>query len=57
MRTPHIGGQDVHQCDGIDRAELGLRPVRVENWAGLLFVNLTGDAPSLANWLKPLTDP
>ena len=56
MRTPHIGGQDIHQCEGIDRAELGLRPVRLENWAGLLFVNLTGDAPSLANWLKPLTD-
>jgi choline monooxygenase len=56
MRTPHIGGQDVHQCDGIDRAELGLRPVRVETWAGLLFVNLTGDAPDLSSWLKPLTD-
>jgi len=56
IRTPHIGGQDVHQCDGIDRAELGLRPVRIESWAGLLFVNLTGDAPALASWLKPLTD-
>jgi len=56
MRTPHIGGQDVHQCEGIERSELGLRSVRLESWAGLLFVNLTGDAPPLASWLKPLTD-
>jgi choline monooxygenase len=33
-----------------------LRPVRIESWAGLLFVNLAGDAPSLASWLKPLTE-
>jgi choline monooxygenase len=56
IRTPHIGGQDVHKCVGIEPQELGLRPVRVESWAGLLFVNLTGDAPPLASWLKPLTD-
>jgi choline monooxygenase len=30
--------------------------VRIESWAGLLFVNLTGDAPPLAEWLKPLTE-
>jgi choline monooxygenase len=56
IRTPHIGGQDVHQCAGIEPQDLGLRPVRIESWAGLLFVNLTGDAPPLAIWLKPLTD-
>jgi choline monooxygenase len=56
IRTPHIGGQGVHRCEGIENGELGLRPVRVENWAGLLFVNLTADAPSLAAWLKPITE-
>jgi choline monooxygenase len=56
IRTPHIGGQDVHSCAGIVPGELGLRPVRIEDWAGLLFVNLTGDAAPLATWLKPLTD-
>src|SRR6266404_2849170 len=56
IRTPHIGGQDVHKCAGIEPSELGLRPVRIESWAGLLFVNLTGDAPSLVSWMKPLTE-
>jgi len=56
IATPHIGGQGVHHAEGIEPAELGLRPVRFESWAGLLFVNLTGDAPPLADWLRPLTD-
>jgi choline monooxygenase len=56
IRTPHIGGQDVHKCAGIEMGELGLKPVRIENWAGLLFVNLTGDAAPLASWLKPVAD-
>ena len=56
IRTPHIGGQDVHECPGIVKEALGLRPARLESWAGLLFVNLSGDAPPLAEWLRPLTD-
>ena len=56
LRTPHIGGQDIDECPGIDRAALGLRPVRLDCWAGLLFVNLSGDAPTLAEWLRPLTE-
>ena len=56
IRTPHIGGQGIHKCAGIEPQDLGLRPVRIESWAGLMFVNLTGDAPALAAWLKPLTD-
>jgi choline monooxygenase len=56
IRTPHIGGQDLHSCAGFERDELGLKSVRVEEWAGLLFVNATGDAPPLATWLKPITE-
>jgi choline monooxygenase len=56
LRTPHIGGQDVDDCPGIDRETLGLKPVRVESWAGLLFVNISGDGPALADWLGPLTE-
>jgi Rieske 2Fe-2S family protein len=33
--TPMVGEDEV------DRASLGLRPVRVETWAGFLFVNLS----------------
>jgi len=56
LRTPHIGGQDIDDCPELDKGTLGLKPVRLDSWAGLLFVNLTGDAPALADWLRPLTD-
>jgi choline monooxygenase len=56
IATPHVGGQGIHRADGLDPADLGLRSVRIEAWAGLLFVNLTGDAPPLGVWLKPLLD-
>jgi len=56
VRTPHIGGQDIDDCPELDKETLGLKPVRLDSWAGLLFVNLTGDAPALADWLQPLTE-
>ncbi len=43
--TPHIGGVDLHHCDGFDNAKHGLRPVRSAVFLGVLFVNLSGDAP------------
>lgn len=43
--TPHV------RRDEIDREEFGLMPVRVDEWQGCLFVNLSGDAPSLEAWL------
>ncbi|MEM7123898.1 MAG: aromatic ring-hydroxylating dioxygenase subunit alpha [Pseudomonadota bacterium] len=33
--------------DGFDKAEFGLKPVRVETMLGLVFVNLDPDAPAL----------
>jgi choline monooxygenase len=56
IRTPHIGGAGVHDCPGFEKENLGLRPVRVESWAGLLFVNLSGDAVALREWLRPLSE-
>ena len=56
LRTPHIGGTGKHTCEGIDRGNLGLKPVRCNSWGGLLFVNLSGEAPPLADHLRPLAD-
>jgi phenylpropionate dioxygenase-like ring-hydroxylating dioxygenase large terminal subunit len=39
---------------GIDRAALSLKPVRVETWAGLVFVNMDPDAGPLAAFLGPI---
>ncbi|HVC00920.1 MAG TPA: aromatic ring-hydroxylating dioxygenase subunit alpha [Steroidobacteraceae bacterium] len=43
--TPHIGGVDQHHCDGFDRSKHGLKAVRSALFMGILFVNLSGDAP------------
>ena len=56
MRTPHIGGMGTHACEGIEPSTLGLKPVRCETWGGLVFANLSGDAPPLADYLRPLIE-
>ena len=38
----------------LDVAQLGLREVRSGIWNHLVFVNLSGGAPDLADWLAPL---
>ena len=39
---------------GFDRGELGLRPIRLETWGPLVFVNPDPEAPPLAEALGPL---
>ena len=53
--TPHIGGQDRHECEGFDRARHGLRSVRCAVWFDLVFVNLSGDAPDFARHVSALS--
>ena len=48
--TPNVGKDEV------DRDRLGLVPVRVGEWQGCLFVNLSGDAPDLLEWLGDQED-
>jgi len=43
--TPHIGGVDQHHSDGFDNSSHGLKPVRSAVFMGVLFINLSGDAP------------
>jgi len=54
--TPHFGGYYQSTYEGFDRASKGLAPIRCEQWLDLLFVNLSGDAPPLSDYLKPMTD-
>ncbi len=54
--TPHIGGVDQHEADGFTRKGKGLKPVRSHIWLGIVFVNLSGDAPPFQDFIKPLTD-
>lgn len=52
--TPHIGGYGVHSHPDLDASKHGLRPVRCETWHHLIFVNLSGEGPSLESVLAPL---
>jgi len=54
VSTPHIGGQDIGHVDGFDKAVHGLKKVRSAEWMGVVFVNLDGKAPELADHIKPL---
>jgi choline monooxygenase len=54
--TPHFGGYYKDSYDGFDRDSKGLKPIRCEQWLDLVFVNLSGDAPPLADYLQPVTE-
>lgn len=53
--TPHIGGAGKNDAPGFCRERHGLREVRSHCWMGILFVNLSGDAPDFAAHASPLT--
>jgi choline monooxygenase len=52
--TPHVGGPGSHVCTGLEANTLGLRPVRSAEWAGHVFVNLSGTAPEFSEWIQPV---
>jgi choline monooxygenase len=52
--TPHIGGVNQHSCEGFTNAEHGLKEVRSAQFMGMLFVNLSGDAPEFERHIAPL---
>ena len=55
-QTPHAGGANIHECKQVDKSRLGLKEVRCATWAGLVFVNLSGEAVSLEQHLQLLTE-
>jgi choline monooxygenase len=52
--TPHIGGVDQNHLSGFDNSAHGLKLVRSAVFMGILFVNLSGDAPGLEEHLAEL---
>ncbi len=40
----------------IDRSTLALKEVRVDCWEQFVFVNVSGDAPPLLDWLSPIPE-
>lgn len=52
--TPLIGGVGVNQVDGFSCDDNGLKPVRSHIWMGIIFINLSGDAPDFNEFIEPL---
>ncbi len=54
--TPHIGGVDNHHAEGFCADAHGLKSVRSHCWMGVLFINLSADAPQFSEYAAPLID-
>lgn len=52
--TPHIGGANQHRCDDFDKASHGLRQVDAQLWCDVVFINVSGDGPSFADFIAPV---
>ncbi|MDF0750888.1 Rieske 2Fe-2S domain-containing protein [Marinobacter sp. 71-i] len=54
--TPHIGGYGKHKAEGFVCEKHGLREVRSHVWAGMVFINLSGDAVDFETYIEPLKE-
>lgn len=50
VTTPHVGGPGQNRHDNVKRDELGLLEVRSFVWFGVIFVNVSGDAPAFEDY-------
>ncbi len=55
-KTPGIGGPGIDVLEGFDLSRHGLKPVACGVWADMIFVNIDGQAPPLAQHLAPLIE-
>jgi len=55
LGMPEVGGAGIHSAAGLERSELGLKPIAVGRWLDYVFVNLDGKAPEFAEHIAPLT--
>ena len=55
--APYFGGRGLREMpDGFDRDRHGLVPARSANWHDWIFVNLSGAAPPLEDFVAPLVE-
>ena len=51
-----LGCPDMQAAEGFDRSGSGLIPIRMETWAGFVFITFNADAPTLLDTLGDLPD-
>jgi phenylpropionate dioxygenase-like ring-hydroxylating dioxygenase large terminal subunit len=54
IATPDVGGHGRMHADEIDPGALGLKPIRIAEWGGLVFGDLGGEGAPLEQHLAPL---
>jgi len=56
VATPHIGGVNKHEAKDFDKSCSGLKKVRSYIWLDLIFINISNNAESFEEYIKPLSD-
>jgi choline monooxygenase len=56
LGTPEVGGPGVHEAEGFEAAELGLKAIPVGQFLDYVFVNLDGEAAPFDRHIAPLND-
>ena len=54
--TPHVGGPGQNLHEAMDRETLGLVEVRSHVWQGVVFVNVSGEAPPFEEWASAVLE-
>ena len=54
VSTPHIGGVNVHDHENFRKEENDLQQVRSSTWLDLIFVNISNNAITFDEYIKPL---
>ena len=52
--TPHVGGPGINAHDSIDRDNTGLTPIATGVFMDVVFVNISGTAPTFDDWIAPV---
>lgn len=52
-----VGVPNENTFEGLDRSRMGLRPVEMDTFQGLIFIRFEPGGPSLAEELEPLREP
>ena len=55
-QTPHIAGTGKHECEGFDKSKFRIKEVASAVWFDQVFVNLSGDAGSFEDFIRPVAE-
>ena len=56
VATPHIGGMNKHESEDFDKSSSRLKEVHSYVWLDLIIVNISNNAVSFEEYIKPLNE-